>query len=171
MNMKMSKNKRRWHVGNFACHRCGKRGHFRSACTQQLLSPSAVAAAALLPAVATTSEEVHVAETTIEQVPALETTTDVAGLSFCKWCGETTHLSKLCRRFKTRLCDPECERVECPYAHSAAELRSTIWFHTEMCDAVVHTSECRRAFAHSEDERWNALSALTAVHMLADLLC
>ena len=151
MNMKMSKNKRRWHVGNFACHRCGKRGHFRSACTQQLLSPSAVAAAALLPAVATTS--------------------DVAGLSFCKWCGETTHLSKLCRRFKTRLCDPECERVECPYAHSAAELRSTIWFHTEMCDAVVHTSECRRAFAHSEDERWNALSALTAVHMLADLLC
>ena len=69
------------------------------------------------------------------------------------------------------MCDAECERPDCPFAHTVAELRTTIWFHTEMCDAAVHTPECRRAFAHTDDERWNALSALTAVHMLSQVLC
>jgi hypothetical protein len=88
----------------------------------------------------------------------------------CKWCCETTHVSKLCRRYKTRLCPQEdCFDQDCPYAHSASELRETIWFHTEMCSYNTHTSECRRAFAHSEDEKYNALSALIATRMSAEL--
>ena len=164
--------KKPWTKGNFACHRCGEHGHYRSACkkvhaatppvaTPPVATPHVAAPPVAAPPVATP----HVAAA---PPPVAET----AARELCKWCGDDAHESRQCRRFKTRMCDdPNCSPERCPYAHSAAELRSTIWFHTKMCHAAVHTPECRRAFAHTEEERWNSLSALTAVHMLSQVLC
>jgi len=203
-----------WRKGNFACYRCGKEGHFRSACKriaelrpgeQPAVSPSVI----LRPEAVLRLEEpvvkqpvlrleepvvkqpvlrleepvvkqpvlrpaAAVAAAPVEPVvkqPLLRPAAALQQPDLCKWCSDA-HPSRECRRLKTRMCDdPECCPERCLYAHSAAELRTTIWFHTQMCRAVVHTSECRRAFAHTEEERWNALSALTAVHMLSRVLC
>jgi len=155
----------------FACHKCGMLGHRRSQCknppsgekVKRFIKPFVQRVAAEVKRVvplAVVKESPLSVEKEIEE----ESTT-------CRWCCETTHVSKLCRRYKTRLCPQEdCFDQECPYAHSASELRETIWFHTEMCSYNTHTSECRRAFAHSEDEKYNALSALIATRMSAELL-
>lgn len=153
----------------YACHKCGMLGHRRSQCKNPKVPGEKLRrgfskpvapreAVAVRKAVA-----VPVKETVAEEVAEDETTT-------CKWCCETTHSSKMCRRYKTRLCfEEDCVDEDCPYAHSAPELRETIWFHTEMCSYATHTSECRRAFAHSEEEKYNALSALVATRMSAEL--
>lgn len=157
----------------FACHKCGMLGHRRSQCknppsgvkVKRFIKPSIPRAAQVKrvePAVA----EQQVAAKHIEEVKEVEEEESTT----CRWCCESTHVSKLCRRYKTRLCPKEdCFDQDCPYAHSASELRETIWFHTEMCSYNTHTSECRRAFAHSEEEKYNALSALIATRMSADL--
>ena len=154
-SIKRAMRKKPWTKGNFACHRCGEHGHYRSACKKVHAVPPVAAPPVATPPVAAPP-------------PVAET----AARELCKCCGDDAHESRMCRRFKTRMCDdPDCSPERCPYAHSAAELRSTIWFHTKMCHAAVHTPECRRAFAHTEEERWNSLSALTAVHMLSQVLC
>lgn len=148
----------------FACHRCFQVGHFRSQCKTKLIKPSKLEATKV-------DEQKVVEETKVEKVE--EASVEEERRICCKWCGEVTHATKMCRRYKTRLCDfaaEECLRLDCPYAHSAAELRSTIWYHTELCALSEHTPECKRTYAHSEEERYNALSALTAVHMLAELI-
>ena len=158
----------------FACHRCGERGHFRSQCKALKL------AAGIEPKVEEAKVE-KVEEAKVEKVEEAKleklekeekVEAKVAEELVCKWCCELTHASKMCRRFKTRLCvKEECTRGEdCPYAHSTEDLRNSIWFHTELCTAAEHTAECRRAFAHTEDERWNALSALIAIPMVAAVL-
>jgi hypothetical protein len=178
-----------WRKGNFACYRCGKEGHFRSACKriaelrpgeQPAVSPSVMVRpeAVLRLEEPVVKQPVLRLEEPVVKQPLLRPAAAVAAApvkteqpDLCKWCSDA-HPSRECRRLKTRMCDdPECCPERCLYAHSAAELRTTIWFHTQMCRAVVHTSECRRAFAHTEEERWNALSALTAVHMLSRVLC
>jgi hypothetical protein len=159
-----------WRKGNFACYRCGKEGHFRSAC-KRIAELRPGEQPAVSPSVVVVVVRPEAVEEPVVKHPVAAVKTAVEQPDLCKWCSDA-HPSRECRRLKTRMCDdPECCPERCLYAHSAAELRTTIWFHTQMCRAVVHTSECRRAFAHTEEERWNALSALTAVHMLSRVLC
>lgn len=154
----------------FACHKCFEVGHFRKQCkakAQRSLKTGFFKKDKVVEDRVAEKEESKV----MEESKVEEEVKEEEKAICCKWCGEVTHATKMCRRYKTRLCDfDECKGPECPYAHSAAELRSTIWFHTELCTLLEHTSECRRTYAHSEEERYNALSALTAVHMIADLL-
>lgn len=148
-------------VFKFACHKCGMLGHRRSQCKNPKVPGEKFNHFARQPAVKEASKEASV-EVLVEKK------TEVV---MCKWCCETSHASKLCRRYKTRLClFEDCRDEDCPYAHSASELRDTIWFHTELCTYATHTLECRRVFAHCEEEKYNALSALVATRMSADLL-
>jgi hypothetical protein len=181
----------------YACHKCGIVGHRRKQCKnaravvdkfnrfnfqRDVAVEEAVAAEEVgeeaVAAVEEVTEEQHYAEEQQEIVEEAAEEEEVnveekveVKLVVCKWCGETTHKSKMCRRFKTRMCAfDNCHDGDCPYAHSIAELRESIWFHTEMCPYDTHTAHCRRTFAHSDEEKYNALSALIATRMSADLL-
>ena len=92
-----------------------------------------------------------------------------AMLALCRMCGETTHSSKECRRFRTDMCAGGCAtsrgaRSRCTFAHSPQELRTPPHFKTKMCTAAAatHDGVCMRAFAHSHRELTMARMALLA---------